>query len=147
VHVECGNGGYRFDDHSRWAFLGQDDTTEMIIIRKIFGKETQIWAEPRMVEYCFNCLGSQFLLADFSHLAPCPNNVPTYSMNSLVSYHPAHSDERLVAGWLIGKYPPDVHIYQRRNSMYSTVCKREDWREYREMDRLYVAHIRADILR
>jgi hypothetical protein len=112
--------------------------------RRIF-ERTKTWSDPLFCEHCDNCNGSAFRAGDFSALADCPDG-ETWPMNSIVAYRTADRGdrERIDAGRMIGRYPPDVHFYRRGGDGGSVVCRKREWRGYREWENFSVEHIDSE---
>jgi hypothetical protein len=111
---------FSFDVNYRWSWFYQDDTTETIIIRKVF-PDAAVWSDPLWCEHCKNCQGSEWQMRNFSMLEVCPD-VATYSMNEIVSFHPRGEVEAVIAGMMIGQYPQQVRFYHLNISTSIKVC-------------------------
>jgi hypothetical protein len=135
---------YSLREHWEAAFRGQDDTAESLIVNKVFASY-RTWADPLYIERCFNCEGSQFERGNWSSINKCPR-MRTFSMNSIVAFHPASSSAAMKAGMMIGKYPPNIHYFHVGSSIGSLVCLQEGWRGHHERLELYPQHITLDML-
>jgi len=115
--------GFTFAEHFATSWLIQDDTTETIIVQKVFGSAA-VWSDPLWSEHCLNCDGPEFLRGNFSALERCPRG-PTYSVNDIIAFHPRSELPATVAGLMLGRYPKDIHYYHEERSTSIRLCRRK----------------------
>jgi hypothetical protein len=99
----------------------QDDTTESMILDQIF-PSADAWRDPLWSESCDACNGSAWVRGDFSSVPGCPPDHPTYSMNSIIAFHPRHNSDAIIAARLLGSLPPQLHFYAKPRSTSAIPC-------------------------
>jgi hypothetical protein len=108
----------------RQSFRHQDDPTETIIIDRVFGdKET--WNDPLWLESCPKCRGSEWLQGIFSNISRCPRDVATWSMNSVIAFHPFNSSDAAIAARMVGSLLANLCHYHQPKSQESFLCLRD----------------------
>jgi hypothetical protein len=115
---------FSFRRYFHHSHAKQDDTTETIIIDRIF-EHVETWNDPLWLESCSGCRASEWERGDFSRIAPCPKNIATWPLSSIISFHPRSDLEATAAGHMLGSLPTNLcHYHWQRTSM-SRLCWRE----------------------
>ena len=114
------NTDYSFLKYFEASYHKQDDTTETIIIQKVFNDFDQ-WNDPRWIEHCCNCDGFKFSHNDFSSIGECPLN-DVYQLKETVSFHPHHKkkNEEMIEQFEF--MPDNLYYYKSHRTDCSRLC-------------------------
>jgi hypothetical protein len=102
----------------------QDDTTETLIVYMVF-PTYHTWSDPRWSESCFGCKGSDWSRGNFTGTEKCRQNVPSYSFNAVVAFHPWHLVESEITATLLGSLPNNLYYMRQPGSNNAIPCMRD----------------------
>ena len=111
---------YSFTKYFSSSFNQQDDTTETIIVEKVF-QDLDQWRDPRYIEVCCNCDGKKFIQKDFSSIKICPLD-DVYKLKDIVSFHPQHKvrNEEMIG--LFDSMPDNLYYFKSFKNDCSNLC-------------------------